>query len=81
MAVFERAAGRCERCGMPAGSVGLRDDEWRVIGAHIHHLVPISAGGGHALENLTVRCADCHSAEHPDNFSLRTGARRFPLSR
>lgn len=71
MSVFERASGRCERCGLPCGHIGLRNGKWRVIGAHIHHVLPIAAGGNHALENLEVRCAACHADEHPENTELR----------
>lgn len=70
MAAFERAAGRCESCGLPAGRIALRDDEWSVTGAHVHHLLPIARGGRHELANLSVRCAECHREEHPENVQL-----------
>ena len=31
---------------------------------HVHHKIPISKGGNHRLENLTVLCEHCHSEEH-----------------
>jgi hypothetical protein len=71
MIAYERAAGRCEACGMPVGRIGLDGQRWRVIGAHVHHLRAIAAGGGHSIKNLSVRCARCHAAEHPGNRALR----------
>jgi 5-methylcytosine-specific restriction endonuclease McrA len=76
MAVYERAAGRCEGCGLPTGRIALRDRRWRVVGAHIHYLRPIAAGGRHALANLAVRCPACHAKEHPGNTTLASAAAR-----
>ena len=70
MAVFERAYGRCESCGLPCGSVGLRNGFWRVLGAHVHHVRPRAAGGGHELSNLKLLCVECHRHEHPGNEQL-----------
>jgi len=42
----------CRRCGDVRGSM------------HVHHLTPISRGGSHRPENLTVLCATCHSNAH-----------------
>lgn len=32
--------------------------------AHVDHVVPISKGGPHALENLCVSCASCNHSKH-----------------
>lgn len=32
---------------------------------HVHHIVPISMGGGHEDSNLTTLCKECHMDEHP----------------
>lgn len=74
MLAFERAAGRCEACGMPAGSIAPGPRGWRVAVAHVHHVLPISRGGRHGLANLRLLCVKCHSAEHPENVELRGGA-------
>ena len=44
---------------------------WRVTGAHVHHVVPISAGGRHGLASLRLLCARCHCAAHPGTGALR----------
>ncbi len=38
---------------------------------HVHHVVPISAGGTHELSNLITLCEDCHRKIHPfmDNIT------------
>jgi 5-methylcytosine-specific restriction endonuclease McrA len=74
MAVYQRAAGRCERCGRPTGRIDLFRRRWRLVGAHIHHVRPIADGGRHELANLAVRCPACHADEHPGNTTLASAA-------
>ena len=31
---------------------------------HVHHIVPVSSGGSHRLENLEYLCVNCHSQAH-----------------
>lgn len=33
-------------------------------GLHVHHVLPRSRGGGHALENLLTLCQTCHAYVH-----------------
>lgn len=56
--VFARDGGRCtyvdshrHRCG---------NDQW----LHIHHIRPVSQGGGDELENLTTLCSTHHDLTH-----------------
>jgi len=54
----------------------LQRDKWRCIScqteirppllAHIHHVLPHSAGGVDAPANLVSLCAGCHAAQHPN---------------
>ena len=55
-ALFARAGHCCERC--------------RARSAHleVHHVVPVSEGGGHALELLRLYCRACHSLHHQRDF-------------
>lgn len=53
-AVLYRSDYCCDDCGVDA------DDD--VL--HVHHIKPISNGGGHELENLKTLCPDCHADEH-----------------
>lgn len=80
--VFARSDGRCARCGGLVGHLGwwnLKvsiEKRWHyenlgLRGAHVHHRVPISKGGNHALENLELLCDDCHIAHHPDSAALK----------
>lgn len=59
--VYRRACGRCASCGI------TYIEEY-----HVHHKVPISAGGNHDFSNLELLCEDCHIEKHPDNEALRT---------
>lgn len=55
--VIKRDGGICNECGYeaePADGVSL----------HVHHVKPISEGGGHSLENLITLCEDCHIETH-----------------
>lgn len=42
----------CEECGTFYGQL------------HIHHSIPISKGGSHAIDNLVLLCEDCHTKVH-----------------
>jgi len=33
-------------------------------GLHLHHVIPLSAGGGNELENLRLLCESCHLKTH-----------------
>ncbi|HEY4000622.1 MAG TPA: HNH endonuclease signature motif containing protein [Candidatus Xenobia bacterium] len=57
-AVYHRAQGRCESCGERCG-------------LQVHHIIPISEGGDHSLENLRLLCRSCHDATHHDDFEYR----------
>jgi hypothetical protein len=49
--VIERAAGRCEYCGLSqAGQVAT---------FHIDHIIPIMAGGETTESNLALACVSC----------------------
>lgn len=54
VAVFERAGGHCERCGVQPRKGEL----------HAHHLKPRGRGGRHTIENGAALCAGCHDAIH-----------------
>lgn len=60
--VNQRASGRCEYCRL--SQVGQEAT------FHIDHVVPRSAGGETAVENLALACVGC---------SLRKGARRVAV--
>jgi HNH endonuclease len=75
MLVFERAHGRCDECRWPVGALRQMDDGWRMVGAHVHHVTPISRGGRHGLSNLRLLCARCHARQHPENASLNASVR------
>jgi hypothetical protein len=49
--VIERAAGRCEYCGLSQ----LRQEAT----FHVDHVIPVSAGGETILENLALACVSC----------------------
>lgn len=68
--VYARAKGMCERCGRDVSR-----------GYHVHHKIPLSAGGTHALDNLELLCPSCHVSEHPNNAHLRRNVALQILSR
>ena len=49
--ILERAAGRCEYCGLA--------QEGQEATFHIDHVIPVAAGGQTALENLALACVSC----------------------
>jgi len=50
--VKDNAAHCCQRCGRKYGE------------KHVHHIIPISKGGNHRLDNLEYLCVKCHSRAH-----------------
>jgi len=52
LAVRNRAADRCEYCRMHQSLQGAL--------FHIEHIIPISIGGSHSLENLALACPSCN---------------------
>jgi 5-methylcytosine-specific restriction endonuclease McrA len=54
VAAFERAAGRCEECG-----VSIRPGN----GPEYDHRIPDALGGKATLENCAVLCRSCHGAK------------------
>jgi 5-methylcytosine-specific restriction endonuclease McrA len=77
--VFQRANGKCEICGTECGrllcdanDIWLEDlDKKLVTGGHVHHIVPVTAGGDHSINNLRLLCLRCHYEQHPGNKSLK----------
>jgi 5-methylcytosine-specific restriction endonuclease McrA len=57
-ALIARTEGRC----MVNAPNGARCTQTRWL--HIHHVTPLSEGGGHSLENLTVLCSGHHRMTH-----------------
>ena len=49
--VFERAAGRCEYCGL--------SQERQEATFHIDHVIPRAAGGEAVADNLALACVSC----------------------
>jgi len=56
--VLQREHSTCQYCGREGSNM------------HVHHMIPISEGGGHNLTNLACACPKCHSILHPHNTKL-----------
>lgn len=56
--VLKRDGYNCQRCGTSDAVL------------QVHHLTPISEGGGHELSNLETVCRSCHAAEHPTKVAI-----------
>lgn len=50
--VREKAGNCCQKCMSSGGET------------HVHHIIPVSRGGSHRLENLEYLCVNCHSQAH-----------------
>lgn len=51
--IIERDGSRCHMCKRRCSGAGL----------HIDHVIPLSRGGTHTLENLRVACAKCNTSK------------------
>jgi 5-methylcytosine-specific restriction endonuclease McrA len=56
--LYQRSHGCCEKCR-------------RAPGVQVHHVVPVSEGGDHSLDNLLLLCQECHETTHHDDFGER----------
>ena len=63
--VMRRAGFKCEVCFTPVVLRHRRNSAGAI--AHTHHIIPLSRGGTHDLDNLQCLCVSCHQAQHPDN--------------
>jgi len=61
--VLERDGHECRACGIDAAEAEKKYHN----GLHVHHLKPISEGGGHSLDNLVALCEPCHHIAHREN--------------
>ena len=58
-AVYERARGMCDECGLPAPL--LDDGRFNVFTCgHVAHIRSRGAGGGDTLDNVKWKCWECH---------------------
>jgi ribosomal protein S27AE len=55
--LFERYNNACANCGRSSTPL------------EAHHIVPVSAGGSHKLDNLAPLCPQCHGAIHSDRMA------------
>ena len=53
LAYRQRVGFACEGCGT------------RAPDGHVHHVLPVSRGGGSEEANLIFLCRACHAREHP----------------
>ena len=49
--IFENRLNACEDCGS-------------IEGLHVHHIQPLSKGGGNEMDNLKLLCTSCHYQAH-----------------
>lgn len=68
LAVLERDDNSCVACGEACSGSE----------AHVHHLIPRSAGGSDDAGNLITLCAACHAVHHPN---LQVGLARRAIIR
>jgi hypothetical protein len=70
--VVNRAAGRCEYCGL--------SQEGQEATFHIDHVLPLSAGGATAETNLALACVSCSLRKESRRSAVDpSGGRRVPL--
>ena len=58
-AVWERAGGRCEYCG-------VRQVDAPFVRFHVEHIVPVKHGGGDSADNLALACDRCNLHKGPN---------------
>jgi len=63
-AIKQRDGHSCTAC--PRHENAADGPDWQHDGAelHVHHIVPLGAGGSNARSNLTTLCDECHGRVH-----------------
>ena len=56
--IFQRAGGKCERCGKQLARNNHFEGEWGAWEAH--HKTAVKSGGSDAPSNGEALCLDCH---------------------
>ena len=56
---IRRTNGRCAACGKVCAK--RRGSSWLLSGAGVHHIRPLSQGGGNGADNLVLLCVSCHN--------------------
>ena len=65
MRILYRDNFTCQKCGQFKAALSEYGIPLPVDnGLEIHHIIPVSQGGGDEPENLTTLCHDCHLEEH-----------------
>lgn len=77
-AIYKKYNGICQKCFCKTSMNGFYTKQG-TVSAHVHHIIHISKGGDHALENLTLLCANCHKQEHPNMYDVKISYNRKPL--
>ena len=90
--VFLRDGGKCQDKEHRGGTCGRllceANQIWNfkysaklLVEAHVDHIIQISAGGDHGLENLQLLCPRCHALKHGDWELAAMGGLRIPKGR
>lgn len=48
---------------------------------HVHHIIPLAAGGDNRESNLISLCTQCHGKIHNKNFTINKEAQRKGIER
>ena len=61
---YELSQGKCEVCG-DLVTLNEPDGSFHVFrNAHLSHIISHGAGGSDVIENVLIKCPDCHRKEH-----------------
>ena len=66
--VYERDKGVCQICGLPVSADKFIDESW---GGSIDHVIPLSMGGEHTIDNCQLAHRICNSLKCKDGEAYR----------
>ena len=64
--LYNRQGGRCEYCNQVLDSRPNGEFGFELADCVIHHVIPLSSGGGESMANLSLLHENCHRLLHKD---------------
>jgi 5-methylcytosine-specific restriction endonuclease McrA len=73
--IYQHFGALCQDCHLKlegkwhdGGAFNRPKQTFTILNGNIHHIIPVSEGGKHQLENWVLLCVPCHKKRHSEMF-------------